>query len=113
MLSHHHTFSARTETNRKLPGRLLALVMGSAMSLTAFGACGVESPRGPEASQGAFTGLPLPPIPYPDTMPWLKWQPAAATMKIDILLPPTPTPTGIWPQPTPARPDWRQQAERQ
>jgi hypothetical protein len=34
-------------------------------------------------------------------MPWLKWQPAAATMKIDILLPPTSAPTGIWPQPSP------------
>ncbi|QOZ77661.1 hypothetical protein XH83_20775 [Bradyrhizobium sp. CCBAU 53351] len=101
MLSHHHTFSARTETNRNLRRRLLALVMGSAMSLTAFGAYGMESPRGAEATQGAFTGLPLPPIPYLDTMPWLKWQPAAATMKIDILLPQTSAPTGIWPQPTP------------
>ena len=101
MLSHQHTFSARTETNRNLLRRLLALVMGSAISLTAFGAYGVESPRGAEATQGAFSGLPLPPIPYLDTMPWLKWQPAAATMKTDILLPPTPTPTGIWPQPTP------------
>lgn len=101
MLSHHHTFSARTETNRNLRRRLLALVMGSAMSLTAFGAYGVESPRGAEATQGTFTGLPPPPIPYLDTMPWLKWQPAAATMKIDILLPQTSAPTGIWPQPTP------------
>ena len=101
MLSHHHTFSARTETNRNLRRHLLALVMGSAVSLTAFGAYGVESPRGAAATQGAFTGLPLPPIPYLDTMPWLKWQPAAATMKIDILLPPTSAPTGIWPQPSP------------
>ena len=101
MLSHHHTFSARTETNHNLRRRLLALVMGSAMSLTAFGAYGVESPRGAAATQGAFTGLPLPPIPYLDTMPRLKWQPATATMKIDILLPPTSAPTGIWPQPTP------------
>ncbi|MCC8936213.1 hypothetical protein H8A99_06800 [Bradyrhizobium sp. Arg68] len=101
MLSHHRTFSARTETNRNLRRRLLSLVMGSAMSLTAFGAYGVESPPRAEATQGAFTGLPLPPIPYLKTMPWLKWQPAAATMKIDILLPPTSAPTGIWPQPTP------------
>ncbi|WP_234683729.1 hypothetical protein [Bradyrhizobium monzae] len=100
MTSHHHTFSARTENIRNLRQRLLALAMGSAMSLTAFGAYGVESPRGAEPTQGAFTGLPLPPIPYLDTMPWLKWQPAAATMKIDILLPPTSAPTGIWPQPT-------------
>ena len=48
MLSHHHTFSARTETNRNLRRRLLALV--SAMSLTAFGAHGVESSRGAEAT---------------------------------------------------------------
>lgn len=101
MMSHHHTFSARTETIRNLRQRLLALAMGSAISLTAFGAYGMESPRGPEATPGAFAGLPLPPIPYLDTMPWLKWQPAAATMKIDILLPPASAPAGAWPQPTP------------
>lgn len=101
MLSHHHTFSARTETNCNLRRGLLALLMGSAMSLTAFGAYGVESPRGPEATQSAFTGLPLPPIPYLDTMPWLKWQPAPATMKVDTLLPPASMPTIIWPEPTP------------
>ncbi|WFU31092.1 hypothetical protein QA635_31650 [Bradyrhizobium brasilense] len=101
MLSYHHTFSDRTETNRNLRRGLLALVVAGAMSLAAFGAYGVESPRGAESTQGTFTGLPLPPIPYLDTMPWLKWQPAAATMKIDILLPPTSAPTGIWPQPTP------------
>ncbi|MBW7962527.1 hypothetical protein [Bradyrhizobium sp. BR 10261] len=101
MLSHHHTFSARTETSRNLRRGLLALLMGSAISLTAFAAYGVESPRGAEATQGAFAGLPLPPIPYLDTMPWLKWQPAPATMKIDTLLPPASAPSGIWPQPAP------------
>ncbi|MCA6122067.1 hypothetical protein J6500_09180 [Bradyrhizobium sp. WSM 1704] len=101
MLSYHHTFSARTETNRNLRRHLLALVLGGAMSLTAFGAYGLEHPQGADATQTAFTGLPLPPIPYLDTMPWLKWQPAAATMKIDILLPPISAPTGIWPPSTP------------
>ena len=101
MLSYHHTFSARTESNRNLRRGLLALLMGSAISLTAFGAYGVESQRGAEATQGAFTGLPLPPIPYLDTMPWLKGQPAPATIKIDTLLPPASAPTRIWPQPTP------------
>ncbi|MBW7971025.1 hypothetical protein [Bradyrhizobium sp. BR 10289] len=101
MTRHLHTFSAWTETNHNLRRGLLALLMGSAMSLTAFGAYGVESPRGIEATQGAFTGLPLPPIPYLDTMQWLKWQPEAATMKIDTLLPPAPAPAGIWPQPIP------------
>jgi hypothetical protein len=101
MMRHLDTFSARTETNRTLRRALLALAMGSAMSLTAFGAYGVESPRGVEASRSAFTGLPLPPIPYLDTMPWLKWQPATATMKIDTLLPPASAPASIWLQPTP------------
>lgn len=99
MMSHRRTFSARTETIRRLRQRLLALAMGGAISLSAFGAYGVESPRDTQPAQDVFTGLPLPPIPYLDTMPWLKWQPAAATMKIDILLPPTSAPTGIWPQP--------------
>lgn len=45
MMSRHHTFSARTETIRNLRQRLLALAIGGAISLTAFGAYGVESPR--------------------------------------------------------------------
>lgn len=101
MLSHHNTFSARTETNRNLRQRLLALLMGGAISMTAFGAYGMESPRGAETAQSAFTGLPLPAIPYLDTMPWMKWQPEPAKMKIDILLPPPSSPTSIFPQPMP------------
>jgi hypothetical protein len=97
----HHAFSASKETMRSLRRHLLALAIGSAMSMTAFGAYGMESPRGAETTQGAFTGLPLPPIPYLDTMPWMKWQPEPAKMKIDILLQPAPAPTAIWPQPTP------------
>lgn len=85
MMSRHHTFSARTETIRNLRQRLLALAIGGAISLTAFGAYGVESPRATEATQGSFTGRHLPPIPYLETMPWLKWQPAAAKKNIEIL----------------------------
>lgn len=101
MRSHHHRFSARTETKHNLLRHLLALEIGSAISMTTFGAYGMESPRGAETTQGAFTGLPLPPIPYLDTMPWMKWQPEPAKMKIDTLLQPAPAPTAIWPQPTP------------
>lgn len=101
MRSHHHRFSARTETKHNLLRHLLALAIGGAISMTAFGAYGIESPRGAETTQGAFTGLPLPPIPYLDTMPWMKWQPEPAKMKIDTLLQPAPAPTAIWPQPTP------------
>ena len=100
-MSHHHTFSARTETKHNLLRHLPALAIGSAISMTAFGAYGMDSPRGAETTQSAFTGLPLPPIPYLDTMPGMKWQPEAAKMKIDILLPPATAPMGIWPQPTP------------
>src|SRR5690348_818637 len=101
MMRHLDTFSARAETNHNLRRALLALAMGSAMSLTAFGAYGVESPLRVETSQSAFTGLPLPPIPYLDTMPWMEWQPEAVKMKIDTLLPPTSAPTSIFPQPMP------------
>ena len=100
-MSHLHTFSAPTETNRNLRQRLLAMLMGGAISMSAFGAYGTESPRGADTGQSAFTGLPLPPIPYLDTMPWMKWQPEPAKMKIDILLPPPSAPTSIFPQPMP------------
>lgn len=101
MMNHHRTFSARTETIRNLWRHLLVLAIGSAISLAAFGAYGMESPRAPEAKQGAFTGLPLPPIPYLNTMPWLIWKPATATMKVDTLLPSVTAPWGIRPEPKP------------
>ncbi|ULK94938.1 hypothetical protein [Bradyrhizobium sp. I71] len=101
MRSHHRTFSARTETKHNLRRHLLALAIGGAISMTAFGAYGMDSPRGAETTRSAFTGLPLPPIPYLDTMPWMKWQPEPARMKIDILLPPSSAPTSIFPQQMP------------
>ena len=41
-------------------------------------------------------GIPLPPIPYLEAMPWLMWKNGGAgLLKIDTLLAPTITPSGI------------------
>ncbi|MBR0707969.1 hypothetical protein [Bradyrhizobium liaoningense] len=100
MINDRRTFSARSETVHNLRRHLISLAIGGALSLTAFGAYGMESPRAKEATQDAFAAITLPPIPYLDTMPWLKWWPAA-TMKVDMLMPPAFAPSGIRLGPTP------------
>jgi hypothetical protein len=42
-MSNHRTFSARPETTCDLRQRLLAVAIGGAISLSAFGAYGIES----------------------------------------------------------------------
>ena len=39
-------------------------------------------------AEASWNALPLPPIPYLDTMPWLERERAAKRMKIDTLLAP-------------------------
>ncbi|MBR1091000.1 hypothetical protein JQ621_26360 [Bradyrhizobium manausense] len=87
MIKDHVTFSARAENSRKLRS-LLALTIGSVMSMTAYAAHGTEAPS-LGSRTGAVEQIALPPIPYLDTMPWLTWRPAS-TMKVDTWLSPIP-----------------------
>lgn len=40
------------------------------------------------AERGAVARLSLPPIPYLDSMPWMKWNATGPTLKIDTLMTP-------------------------
>ena len=59
------------------------------------------------AEKGTSVRLSLPPIPYLDSMPWMKWNAAGPTLKIDTLMTPAMNPW-IFPQtaedPAQARP---------
>jgi hypothetical protein len=100
-----HRISARAENTRKLSGHLVALVLGGTLSLAAIAAYGAESLDVSPKAAGTSGGLALAPIPYLDTMQWLTSAPAAGTMKVDILLSPAVTPSGIKPDLAPLQRD--------
>lgn len=74
--------SARAGTfGRRVPKTVVAL----ATMLLPFGAWGMDgSPKLPIAGTGNL--LPLPPIPYLDSMRWMNWKPSAPIFKADTLL---------------------------
>jgi hypothetical protein len=90
--------SARAE-KRKTPTRrvlrhLLTALLASALAMPSMAAWGMDSsPRTAAAKPGDM--LPLPPIPYLESTPWMKWSAGAPTLRIDTLMAPTVTPWGI------------------
>ena len=95
MINDHVTFSARAERPRKVLGHLVALAVGGSLLLASPAALGTEISGADSSPVGALDQIALPPIPYLDTMPWLSWQPAAATIKVDTLLSPVLGPSGV------------------
>ncbi|MCK1651479.1 hypothetical protein IVA88_08495 [Bradyrhizobium sp. 149] len=87
-------FSARAET-RKMWRRLAAFALGSSFALLPFAAYGNEGARPAPSAASTFEHMPLPPVPDHQSMPWLDWEPASPTMKVDTLLSPVLGPSGI------------------
>jgi hypothetical protein len=91
--------SARAEQQKDaVAGRamrsLITVLLASALTLPSLAAWGMESsPKQAAAKAGDM--LPLPPIPYLDSMPWMKWNTSAPTLRIDTLMSPSVTPWGI------------------
>jgi hypothetical protein len=98
MITDRSFVSARAEKQNGLARRLIrGIVTAStavALTLPSLAAWGLESPRHATTSGNTFEQIALPPIPYLDTMPWLKWD-AGNTMKVDTLLAPLPYPWGL------------------
>lgn len=88
-------FSARAENTQMALRRFAALALGASLSLVPFAAYGAEGSASGGNAAETFERTTLPPIPYLDTMPWLKWERANATMKVDMLLWPLLDPSGI------------------
>ena len=85
--------SARAETFGRRTQKIVAGAFALATMLLPFGAWGMDgSPRlamdgSPKlAMDTAGHLLPLPPIPYLDSMRWMNWKPSTPIFKVDTLL---------------------------
>ena len=91
--------SARAENRKQAFGQRVArwilTASMAAVTLPSLAAWGSDGPRETPKSKNAFETITLPPIPYLDSMPWLKWGAGVNTLKVDILLSPTLDPSGI------------------
>lgn len=99
MISDQSIVSARAEKQEALGRRvfrgILTASMAAVLTLPSLAAWGLDGPRKTPKSGNTFETIALPPIPYLDTMPWLKWGAGVNTLKVDILLSPILDPSGI------------------
>jgi hypothetical protein len=81
---------------------------GTLMILQTGSAPGSESTVGLVRSTSPVSGqaLPLPPVPYLDTMPWVNSRWNSPGQKVDMLLPPKPGDLPRWLEQTPALPSF-------
>jgi hypothetical protein len=93
--------SARTEirTNaikdRRFMRAMIAASIGAALTMPTVAAWGMDSPHARQLSDSQITSdrqaasITLPPVPYIDSIPWMKWDANANAFKTDLLLTPT------------------------
>jgi len=95
MIRNHTIDSARAEkqTNRVIRNLMTAL-LASVLTLPSLATRGMESSPQQAAAKPDGT-LPLPPIPYLDSMRWMSWRTSAPTLRIDTLMSPSVTPWGV------------------
>jgi hypothetical protein len=81
-----------TFTEDDMMERLLALLLAGALVAPQIGLASESELHGGGAGQVTASGfaekLPLPPIPYLDTMPWMNIGPESKGPRVDALLPP-------------------------
>jgi hypothetical protein len=79
---------------RRVVRHLLTALLASALAMPSLAAWGMDSsPRTAAAKPNDM--LPLLPIPYLESTPWMKWKATAPTLRIDTLMAPAVTPWGI------------------
>lgn len=85
MISSYKLGSGRAETSGRCANRIVAGAFALMAMFLPLGASGMDStPR--LALDKAGNLLPLPPIPYLESMRWMSWQPSAPLFKTDTLL---------------------------
>jgi hypothetical protein len=101
MITDHTIISARAEERQKsrkqrfVPRWIAAAVAAAALGMPALAAWGMDSPHRQHPSPPDAAQIKFPPIPYIDSMPWMKWEANVNAFKTDILLAPPPGPSGI------------------
>ncbi len=98
MILDHTIGSARAERRKDFTGRVvrhvLTALLGSALALPSLAAWGMDTPPNAAAGRSGDV-LPLPPIPHLESTPWMKWNAVAPTQRIDTLMAPRVTPSGV------------------
>lgn len=101
MITDQTMISARTEMrnnavkDRRFMWRIIAASIGAALALPTVAAWGMDSPHARQPSDRQITSdrqatsITLPPVPYIDSIPWMKWDANANAFKTDLLLTPT------------------------
>jgi len=99
MISDQTIVSARAEKQnalgRRMVRRILTASMAAILTLPSLSAWGLDGPRTKPETGNAFETIALRPIPYLESMPWLRWGTGVDTLKVDILLSPILDPSGI------------------
>lgn len=91
MIKNDTPVAARSKTSKRRARILVAGAFTLAVMLLPVGAWGLDSSLKQAVHR---TGqLPLPPIPYLESMRWMSWKPSAPLLKVDTLL----LPDGIQP----------------
>src|ERR1700756_4498483 len=85
----------KTRGNHHIVRNLMAALLASALTPPSLAAWGTETSPNKQAVTKARDMLPLPPIRYLDSMPWMNWSVSASTLGIDTLMSPSVTPWGI------------------
>ena len=100
MITDQTIVSPRAEKRKKAVGQrvvrgILTTSIAAVLTLPSLAAWGLDGPRKTPKSVNVFETIALPPIPYLDSMPWLKWNASVNTLKVDTLLSPILDPSGI------------------
>lgn len=102
MITDHTIISARAEERQESNKQrhfirrwIAATVAAAALSMPALAAWGMDSPYQQQPSRPAAAQISFPPIPYIDSMPWMKWEANVNAFKTDFLLAPRSAPLGI------------------
>jgi hypothetical protein len=102
MITDRTIISARAEQRQKpikqrhfVPRWIAAALAAAALSMPTLAAWGMDIPHHQQPSRPAAAQIKFPPIPYIDSMPWMKWEANINTFKTDILLAPPPGLSGI------------------
>ncbi len=99
MISDQTIVSARAEKHtalgRRMVRRILTASMAAILTLPSLAVWGMDGPPNKPKSGDDFETIALPPIPYLESMPWMRWGTGVNTLKVDILLSPILDPSGI------------------
>ncbi len=92
MIANQTIGSARAEQNNRVGQRRFSNRPATLLASTLVFASLTNLAMAAWTEKGTSARLSLPPIPYLDSMPWMKWNATGPTLKIDTLMTPAISP---------------------